>query len=195
MPPGKRARRGSAPAGTGEGPVVLSDGFRPFFPGAAVWGVVAMALWVVELARSGWAWAGSPAAAHGTRTRCSGYTSAALAGFLLTAIPKWTGRRPVSGWPLLGLFSLWVAGPLILLWPNALGEAVATLVDASFLPVLTIAYARPLSECDRLRPARAGPRGFRTLSWRADVIPKSNRTAAGQPLHQLVPREVVHEPI
>lgn len=45
---------------------------------------------------------------------------------------------------MLGLFSLWVAGPLILLWPNALGEAVATLVDASFLPVLTIVCAREI---------------------------------------------------
>jgi uncharacterized protein involved in response to NO len=35
-----------------------------------------------------------------------GMASAAIAGFLLMAIPNWTGRMPLQGWPLIGLFSL-----------------------------------------------------------------------------------------
>jgi uncharacterized protein involved in response to NO len=37
-----------------------------------------------------------------------GYLGAILAGFLLTAIPNWTGRKPVAGWRLAGLFALWL---------------------------------------------------------------------------------------
>ena len=41
-----------------------------------------------------------------------GYVPAVIAGFLLTAVPNWTGRLPVAGWPLAGLFSLWLVGRL-----------------------------------------------------------------------------------
>ena len=39
-----------------------------------------------------------------------GYGGAVVAGFLLTAIPNWTGRLPVAGAPLAGLAALWAAG-------------------------------------------------------------------------------------
>ncbi|HML28400.1 MAG TPA: NnrS family protein, partial [Hyphomicrobium sp.] len=35
-----------------------------------------------------------------------GYGSAVVAGFLLTAIPNWTGRLPVAGLPLILLCAL-----------------------------------------------------------------------------------------
>jgi uncharacterized protein involved in response to NO len=31
-----------------------------------------------------------------------GYIAAVVAGFVLTAVPNWTGRLPVTGWPLVG---------------------------------------------------------------------------------------------
>jgi uncharacterized protein involved in response to NO len=36
-----------------------------------------------------------------------GYGAAVVAGFLLTAIPNWTGRMPLQGAPLAILFLLW----------------------------------------------------------------------------------------
>ena len=39
-----------------------------------------------------------------------GYLAAVVAGFVLTAIPNWTGRLPLSGVPLLVLVGLWLAG-------------------------------------------------------------------------------------
>src|SRR5690606_11965064 len=79
------------------GPVILSYGFRPFFLGAAVWSAVAMVLWILEISLGlglGGSLGGSAWHAH---EMLFGFTSAALAGFLLTAIPNWTGRLPVSG--------------------------------------------------------------------------------------------------
>lgn len=126
------------------GPVILSYGFRPFFLAATVWGALAMALWIAEVSLGlglGGALGGSAWHAH---EMLFGYTSATLAGFLLTAIPNWTGRLPVSGLPLLGLFLLWIAGRLVLLWPAAIGDTASILVDAAFLPVLFLICAREI---------------------------------------------------
>ena len=126
------------------GPVILSYGFRPFFLGAAVWSAVAMVLWILEISFGlglGGSLGGSAWHAH---EMLFGFTSAALAGFLLTAIPNWTGRLPVSGTPLLGLFSLWLAGRLALLWPGVLGEAASIAIDVSFLPVLFLICGREI---------------------------------------------------
>lgn len=41
-----------------------------------------------------------------------GYGSAVLAGFLFTAVPNWTGRRPIRELPLALLLGLWVLGRL-----------------------------------------------------------------------------------
>ena len=141
----ERLKREPVPRGLARtGPIVLSYGFRPFFLGASVWGAMAMALWIVEVSLGlglGGASGGSAWHAH---EMLFGYTSAALAGFLLTAIPNWTGRLPVSGRPLLGLFALWTAGRLALLWPSALGDVIAIAIDGSFLPVLLLICAREI---------------------------------------------------
>jgi len=42
-----------------------------------------------------------------------GYVPAIVAGFLLTAVPNWTGRLPVTGTPLLALVCVWAAGRLL----------------------------------------------------------------------------------
>ena len=39
-----------------------------------------------------------------------GYLTAVIAGFLLTAVPNWTGRMPLQGKPLLVLVSAWGLG-------------------------------------------------------------------------------------
>ncbi|MBU1305817.1 MAG: NnrS family protein, partial [Alphaproteobacteria bacterium] len=73
-----------------------------------------------------------------------GYGTAALAGFLLTAIPNWTGRLPVAGTPLVVLFMLWCAGRLVMLAPDTLGLAVSLAIDGLFLPLLLAICAREI---------------------------------------------------
>jgi uncharacterized protein involved in response to NO len=73
-----------------------------------------------------------------------GYTSAALAGFLRTSVPNWTGRFPVSGLPLLGLFLLWCAGRAALLGVDAIGLVPTVAIDAAFMPVLLAVCAREI---------------------------------------------------
>jgi uncharacterized protein involved in response to NO len=83
---------------------------RPFFLGAALWAVAAIAVWLpfftgkIDIPT-----AFSPADWH-VHEMIYGYGTAVIAGFLLTAIPNWTGRLPVAGWPLVLLSGLWVIG-------------------------------------------------------------------------------------
>ncbi len=92
------------------GPAILSFGFRPFFLLGAAWAALAMAVWVVMLTgRDGVPTAFDPVSWH-AHEFLFGYLGAALAGFLLTAVPNWTGRLPVVGWPLAGLVAAWLAG-------------------------------------------------------------------------------------
>ena len=118
------------------GPVILAYGFRPFFLGAGIWAVLSMGLWIGELALGLPVGAGYGGAAWHAHEMLFGYTSAALAGFLLTAIPNWTGRLPVSGAPLAMLFAAWLAGRLALIWPDLLGLGWSLGIDILFLPLL-----------------------------------------------------------
>jgi uncharacterized protein involved in response to NO len=71
-----------------------------------------------------------------------GYVGAVVAGFLLTAIPNWTGRLPVSGWPLGALAALWVAGRIAVLTSAWIGRPVAAIADVAFLAVFAALVLR-----------------------------------------------------
>ena len=139
------ARSGPVPRGIAEtGPAILSYGFRPFFLGAGVFALLSMGLWMAAL--SGMVAVGGsfgPLNWH-AHEMLFGYTTAALAGFLLTAVPNWTGRLPVSGVPLLGLFGLWAAGRVTMAAPDILGSWPSIAVDAAFLPVLAAVAGREI---------------------------------------------------
>jgi uncharacterized protein involved in response to NO len=72
-----------------------------------------------------------------------GFTTAIVAGFLLTAVQSWTEQPGVRGAPLLGLVLLWLAARALMLWP--VGPAwVASAVDLAFVPAVTAVLARPI---------------------------------------------------
>ncbi|HXV31466.1 MAG TPA: NnrS family protein, partial [Sinorhizobium sp.] len=136
-------RTGHVPRGLARtGPVLFSYGFRPFFLGAALWAIIAMGLWIAALAGHADIAGGYGAQAWHVHEMLFGFASAVLAGFLLTAVPNWTGRLPVSGWPLAGLFALWLAGRAALLSPDAIGLPAAAAIDSLFLPALLFICAR-----------------------------------------------------
>jgi len=116
--------------------VLFSYGFRPFFLGGALWAIAAMGLWIAAITGHITIAETYGAPNWHAHEMLFGFASAVLAGFLLTAVPNWTGRLPVSGWPLAGLFALWCAGRIALLASDTIGVAVAATIDALFLPVL-----------------------------------------------------------
>ena len=63
-----------------------------------------------------------------------GYLGGVIAGFLLTAVPNWTGRLPVTGVKLALLFGLWAAGRAAGFLPASMAVLSATM-DSAFLIV------------------------------------------------------------
>ena len=81
----------------------------------AIWAALSIALWIPQYAGDlAVPSAISPLDWH-IHEMLFGYVSAIVAGFLLTAIPNWTGRLPVCGAPLAGLVTLWLAGRVAML--------------------------------------------------------------------------------
>lgn len=114
------------------GPALFSFGFRPFFLLGALWAAVSVPLWIVSYAVGPDALPVNAGLAFHVHEMVFGYGSAIVAGFLLTAVPNWTGRLPVCGLPLMVLVSVWVAGrAVMLLQPGPVW--VPAIVDAAFL--------------------------------------------------------------
>lgn len=124
------------PRNTAATHVFLSLGFRPFFLSTALWALLAMAVWLPMLA--GWVRLPStfdPVSWH-AHEALFGYLGAVFAGFLLTAVPNWTGRPPLAGWPLAGLLALWVLGRIAVAMSEWLTPLGVALMDLSCLLVL-----------------------------------------------------------
>src|SRR5690606_20523780 len=73
-----------------------------------------------------------------------GYVPAIVAGFLLTAVPNWTGRLPVVGTRLAILFGIWVVGRLAVSVSLWIGAAFAAVIDLAFLAAVVAVAAREI---------------------------------------------------
>ncbi|MDV7392268.1 NnrS family protein, partial [Arthrospira platensis SPKY1] len=70
--------------------------------------------------------------------------SAAISGFLLTAMCNWTGATPLRNGGLLALVLLWLAGRIAMWTAGWLPAGMAAVIDLLFLPVLGIYALRVL---------------------------------------------------
>lgn len=131
----RRARMAASPA-------FLRGGFRPFFFGGAAWAIVALSVWLFSLATA----AELPSAFDPLRWHrhemLFGFVGAIIAGFLLTAVPNWTGRLPIAGPPLAALFALWLAARAAVLFSATIGPLPAAALDVGFFLVLSSVAAR-----------------------------------------------------
>src|SRR5690606_20615876 len=114
---------------------LFSYGFRTFFLGGALWAFLAMLIWIGLLAGEAFPLGLVPAAWH-AHEFLFGYVGAIIAGFLLTAVPNWTGRTPLQGVPLLSLFILWLVGRIAFLLAGQIGYLAAAIADSVFLVAL-----------------------------------------------------------
>ena len=70
-----------------------------------------------------------------------GYLPAVITGFLLTAVPNWTGRLPLQGRPLLVLVLVWAAGRVAVTMSAWIGWLPAAVIDIAFLLLVAAAMA------------------------------------------------------
>jgi uncharacterized protein involved in response to NO len=120
----------------------LRGGFRPFFFGAATWAIIAIALWLCVLAGKISLPSRFDGVAWHRHEMLFGFVGAAVSGFLLTAVPNWTGRLPIAGKPLLSLFGMWVAARLAVLFSLMIGFWPAAILDVGLFVSLGLLAAR-----------------------------------------------------
>lgn len=127
------------------GTPVFRLGFRPFFLAAGLYAIISMALWMasyvfaVKLQFS--AMSANLWHAH---EMIFGYTTAVIAGFLLTAIKNWTGVEVLRGKALALLATLWLVARLLPLSGLIISIELIAIVDSAFLLFLTAVCLRPV---------------------------------------------------
>ncbi len=129
---------------TEQSPALWSLGFRPFFLVASLWAASALALWI-DMFMTGWAIPSrfDPLAWH-IHAMLFGFVPAVIAGFMLTAVANWTGRRPIRGVALAALVLLWLLGRISCLVSAYLPLWCAAATDLAFPFVLCAVAAREI---------------------------------------------------
>jgi uncharacterized protein involved in response to NO len=124
--------------------VLFALGFRPFFLLAGFFAIFLVAAWVpvfvggfafnTYYGQLGW---------H-SHEMIFGFTSAVVAGFLLTAVRNWTDTPTPTGGYLAAMAVLWLGGRIMPLFPETLPGWLIALVDLAFLPAVAIGIGVPL---------------------------------------------------
>jgi uncharacterized protein involved in response to NO len=126
------------------GPILLSAGFRPFFLGSAVWAAIGIPLWLAVYGGGTSLPSLLPPLIWHVHEMVFGFAAATVAGFLLTAIPNWTGRMPLQGRPLAVLVLLWAVGRVGILLSGLIGGYAAAVADLAFPAAFLGAVAREI---------------------------------------------------
>lgn len=124
--------------------VPFAYGFRPFFLVAGWYAMLIIAEWLWVYSAGEPIFGSYPPQLWHGHEMVYGFVGAAIAGFMLTAVPSWTSEKGFAGTPLIILSALWLLGRIafataswIPLWALAAGDLV-------FLPALAFVIARPL---------------------------------------------------
>ncbi len=127
-----------------DGLALFSYGFRPFFLLGSIYAGLAILVWMPafygEIALGS---VFAPRDWH-VHEMLFGYLPAVITGFLLTAIPNWTGRLPIRGRPLMSLVAVWILGRACVTFSAHIGWIAAMLADASFLLLVAAAASREI---------------------------------------------------
>lgn len=123
---------------------LFAYGFRPHFLLAGLAALLLIPAWALNFAYGVPLGSDWPPTLWHAHELLFGFIASAVAGFLLTAVPSWTGQKGFAGAPLVVLSAVWLAARIMIAssahWPRALTAAV----DLMFLPTLATLVARPL---------------------------------------------------
>lgn len=148
-------------------PRIFAYGFRSSFLLAGLAGLLLIPLWALSFlvgAPLGTGW--PPTLWHG-HEMLFGFIVSAIAGFLLTAVPSWTGQKGFAGRPLMFLALLWVTARVLIASSTLWSVWLTAGIDLAFLPLLVAFLGPPLlRERNRNTPLLA----VLALLWLVDVI-------------------------
>jgi len=124
--------------------VPFAYGFRPFFLLAGLSAMLSLLAWLWIYRSGGWPLPTlAPQYWHG-HEMIFGFIGAAIAGFLLTAVPSWTGSRGFAGPPLVALVLSWLAGRVLFSLGQEVPAWVLAVGELSFIPALVLTISPSL---------------------------------------------------
>ena len=154
-------------AETSAGRFALFDyGFRPFFLLCGLYALVIVPLWLFRFAHASVPFGELPGVYWHAHEMLFGFVAAAIAGFLLTAVPSWTGSPGFAGRPLILMVCLWLAGRVAMATVDLLPLGLAAAIELSLLPMLLGLLAPPIV---RARNRNLPILGVVTLLWLIDA--------------------------
>ena len=123
---------------------LFAYGFRPFFWVAGAFAMLGLMAWLWVYTTGALPLRNQPPQLWHGHEMLYGFVAAAIAGFLLTAVPSWTGARGFAGAPLVVLTTIWFAGRLAFASASVLPFPVVAVCELAFLPALAVLIAPPL---------------------------------------------------
>ncbi len=126
------------------GLIILQNSFRPFFMAAGIWATLSVPFWLLSYAGILMMPDNFDILLWHQHEMLYGFAGAAMTGFILTAIPNWTGRLPIRGVYLGLLVSLWFLGRIGFFTTATIGPLTTAVFDLPFLIVLVLAIAREI---------------------------------------------------
>lgn len=146
---------------------LFAYGFRSSFLLAGIAAMLLVPLWALSFVTGSPTGSSWPPMLWHAHEMLFGFIASAMAGFLLTAVPSWTGEKGFAGRPLVILAGLWLAARVLIasssLWPAVLIAAV----DLAFLPALGVLVAWPLL---RSRSRNTPLLAVLGLFWLTDLV-------------------------
>ncbi|MEY8830101.1 NnrS family protein [Sedimentitalea sp. XS_ASV28] len=153
---------------------VVSDGFRVFFLAAGLFAVFSGLAWGMYLGvhmTGGLVtdppYAMAPHFWHG-HEMIFGFAGATIGGFLLTAVPNWTGGSAAKPFFIGFVALLWLLGRMAMWWSASIPPWLVAALDLSFLPVLIAQVAWQLAK--RPKPQNVMFLVFLTLFWLSNLL-------------------------
>lgn len=123
---------------------LFAYGFRPFFLLAGWYAVVSVAAWLWLYRTGGSPFPSVPPQLWHGHEMLFGFVGAAIAGFMLTAVPSWTGSRGFAGLPLIGLTFVWILGRLAFAFPGHVPAILVAVAELAFVPAMLVLVAPPV---------------------------------------------------
>ena len=148
------------------GLALFSYGFRPFFLLAGIYAFTMIPWWMFGYAHGSLSFSGLPPMYWHAHEMIYGFVMAAIAGFLLTAVPSWTGERGFAGKPLIAVVVLWTAGRIAMNMADELPFWMLALAELALVPSLIALLAPPIL---RTRNRNLPLLGVLVVLWIIDV--------------------------
>ena len=174
--------------------VLFDNGFRPLFLMSGLWAMVGVGLWTASLATG---WFPEIAAYDGLTWHIHemlfGFGGAAIGGFLLTAVPNWTGGPPVAGGRLMILVAAWLLARVVALTGGPLPPVVLVLGDNLYFILLFAMTTREIwiGKSKRNYPVAL----LLGLLTAANILFHAEALGLGADLEETVRGGVVHPPL